>query len=700
MQRRIRRNHLSEEINDVVHDKREMGRLRKEIQAKDEELKRMRAELDESKTKQTSPSSSQGAQTDLAGSRISEIEQELDHLRRSFQDYHDNPANFADEGSVLQPGNDWNDVARGTGTGPRSDSGDTIQIYEDSIDPYSSTQQLSSNYAHQDAQDAAIMGLELESARQAKQSLLGSFSRRTTLDASDLHFADSPSKPTAHASSPLPKVPGDLYVTLSKQLKAANNRAEDAELALEALEGEIRALCSSFSEGDAQLGLKALADHFRAIRLELENLMPGESVLSLANNAGLFPELVGKLKSVMSQLTDKSAELQNMRSQERNLRSNFDHALQALEKANNKVKRLDDDIDKMAEEMLEMRVRAKQAEDSRDEALRDNDKLKLALDSYRGEISQLEKLIATMEAEHLIALEDMRSESKSFQDDMQAQVAAESTGRRKAEESAVSRLRKIQELEDKLQDAKERAARVEVELKEEIGGLTSRVGTLSNALQAANAETGRLRKLLQKCERKYRDEVFRGDEAVSRMREEMMKAAVRVVESSKAYRRKSKVGWANWELESDDVAMDEHGAPMTPSSVVRFADYSEVRDLGEEDGAEVDAEERSEFDDDDDDNGDDDDAAEEEEQQQDDEDRVPGSVETSRGRRKSVLLTPALKVSFKPSKGKRRYDSGIGISDSSPGGASDLDDSGLATPDLSSDGMEMDGAEEEVRMAF
>lgn len=673
MQRRIRRNHLSEEINEFEHDKREMSKLRQQITAKDEELKRMRAQLDEERSKSSSPSTENGAQTELDGSRISEIEQELDHLRRSFQEYHDNPANFEDQGIV--PGNDedWNGVPRGVGSGPRSEGGDTIQIYEDSVDPRSSTQQLSSNYTYQDAQDAAIMGLELESARIAKQSLLGSFSRRATLDASDLHFADSPSKPAAHVSSPMPKVPHDLYTSLFKQLKAANNRAEDAELALEALEGEIRALCSSFSEGHAQQGLKSLADQFRAIRLELENLMPGESTVSLTDNAGLFPELVSKLKAVMSQLNEKTTELQNMRTQERNLRGNFDHSLQALEKANSKVKRLEDEIDNMAEEMLATRVRAKRIEDERDEKIQDNDKLKAALDSYRNEITQLEGLISTMEAEHLVALEDVRTESKSFREETEAKVNAEITGRQKAEESAVTRLRKIQELEDKLQDAKERAARVEGELNQEISGLNSRVGTLSTALQAATEETRRLKKLLSKCEKKYRDEVYRGEEAVSQMREQIIKAATRVAEGSKAYRRKSKVGLANWELESDDIATDEHGVPMTPSSVVRFADYSEVQDLGEEDGEES-----------------------VEGGEDDDDDRVPGSVEMSRGKKKSVLLTPALNIKTK-SKGRRRYDSGIGISDSPE--ASDLDDSGLATPDLSSD-VEMDVENQRMEMAF
>lgn len=678
MQRRIRRNRLSEEVNDFEHEQREMARLRKEIQAKDEEAKRLRAELEQSRSKSTSPRSTKAVDPETASIRINEIESELDQLRRSFQEFHDNPTNFEDEGIGAGSEQPWDDVPRGSSSGPRSEGGDTIQIYEDSIDPFSSTQQLSSNFAHQDAQDAAIMGLELESARRAKQSLLGSFSRRTTLDASELHFADSPGKPIAHAPSPMPKVSTDLYTALSKELKAADSRAEDAELALESVEGEIRVLCSAFCDGDSHAKLTSLANHFRSIRLEFENIMPGESALSLNDNASLLPEIVSKLKGVIAELSEKSTELQNMRAQERTLRGNFDHSLQALEKATAKVKTLEDDVDKMSGEMLEIRIRAKKAEDSRDEARQDNDKLRVAMESYRRDITQLESLIQTMEAEHRVALEDVRNETKSAREEMEARASAEKLGRQKAEESAVGRLKKIQELEEKLQDAKERAERVGQELEGNVEGLKRRVGSMSLALQTANEEASRLRKLLKKCEKKYRDEVYRGEELVAKTRADMIKAAAKVIEDGKAHGRKSKVAFANWELESDDVMTDEHGVPMTPSSVVRFADYSEVRDLGEQDGEDE----------------------EEEVEECEDDDHVPGSVEVARGKKKSVQLTPAaIRVTSKTVKGKRRYDSGIGINDSSD--VEDIDDSGLVTPDLSSDGMEMDGGDPEVvGMAF
>jgi chromosome segregation ATPase len=681
---------LSEEVNDFEHDKRAMSKLKKQILGKDAELKRVKAELEQAKSDRPSrPTSIEASISASDVSRISQIQQELDKLQQSFQDFQSNPQ-AQDDGFV--PGDDddqWSAVPRNAQRGPPSDSGDTIPIYEDDTEALSSTRNLSNEDLarpiHQDEHDAALMGLELASARQAKQSFLrnqGSF--RRSLDANEIHFADSPAKRQPELSSPGPKVPLELQRALSKQLKAANARADDAQLALAALEGEVRAVCSTFSDDDTALaGLKAMADHFLSVRLELERLMPGETTLGLHENAKLFPELVRKIQNIMTELSNKNSELQSLNTQKQNLKGNFDHSLHALDKANGKIAELNETIEKMSEEMLESRIRAKKAEERCEERDNDNEKLRESLLKYQNEVKRLESLITTMEAEHRVALSDVQTESMQLRERagiMEAQVASETTGRRKAEESAVSRLRKIQDLEEKLNDARARAQEVEQQL-------NGRVTSLTAALVSATEETERLKKLLKKCEKKYRDEVYRGSAVVQELRDEMVKAAMRVTEGSKAHRRKSKVELANYELFSDDVMAEteEDGAqPMTPSSVVRFADYSEVRDLGEEDGESVD------------------DGGENEslERAAVDEDHVPGSVEVARGKKKSVLLTSDLDVTKMSKKGKRRYDSGVGFGDSDVEEDAMLDDSGLATPDLSSDaGMEMDDTNQ-AQMAF
>lgn len=655
MQRRIKRNHMAEEVEGYEKEKRELGKLRKQIAEKDSQLKSLKAQLSAQNESRPLSSDDGSLRDPMAPSseRIDEIEAELNLLRRSFQEFEDEQQNGGGDG--IFAGDDWTDVPLNM-AGPASESGDTIQIFEDNTstdDCRPITLPMSA-----DTQDAAVVGLELESARQAKRNFLQSSFTRRSLDASELHFADSPTKPIAHISSPMPKVTGAVYTTLSKQLKATTARAEDAELALEALEGEVRALSSSFTtDPSASEGLRALADHFRHIRLELERLMPGELTLDLNATSTLFPELITRTKALITQLATKTTELHTLRDQERTLRSNFDHSLLALERANLKITDLEKTIDDATADLLDQRVRANNVEKDLQTRETDNETLRHSLESYRKEVIRLESLITTMEAEHHIALTEM----KTTKSDLEAKVTAETDCRRKAEDSAISRLRKIQALEEKLHDAKDRASEVQDALNESITGLNSRVASLSSALVNANAETERLRVLLGKCERKYREEVWRGEQTVEAVKEEMVKAAGRVLKRGKEWRSGSKVGWANWELESDDWEGDEFGGVRTPRSWgrgVTFADVDEVRESSEvEEDSEVEG------------NG-----------EGGEDDHVPGSVEVSRGRKRSVLLqqTPVVKR-----KAKRRYDSGIGIDDGDE--SSDLEDSGLATPEMSSE---------------
>lgn len=649
--RRIRRNHLSEEINDYEADKRTNAQLRKELKEKNTELQRLQAGLDAAKTS-TKAQRASVSEIAAAQSRVAEVEEELDTLRRSF----------GLSETLPQTNETWDHIHR-TGNGPNSEGGDTILIYEDDADPYVE-QNEDAQPNPQDQADAALMGLELESARKAKQSMLSSFSRTNRSFTNDLDFADSPSKPqdTTTSAAP-PTTPPTLHHNLSKQLKATISRAEDAELALTALEGEVRALgFTSTPSTSVSASLTALADHFRSIRLELERLMPGETTISLSNNAELCPELMRRITSLISKLHSREAELKSLRNQERSLKGNFDHALLAAHKADAKIKDLEKALDQMAEESMETRMRAQEFQRQCDESTKDNEKLQAALEKYRGEVKRLEDLIEKTEGEHQIAMQQVKEESSSAWervDEMEAKVSAEETGRRKAEESAVSRLKRIQDLEAALQEAREWAEKVQERLTtaedqqtlrtEEKGALNARISGLATALASANAEVEKLRQTNMRLEQQYRTEVAQGEQTVSRMHEELIKAATRITEAGKGYKRGSKVRLANWELGSDDVDVDERGMPMTPVSVVRFAEESE------EFGGESDS--------------------------------LPGSVQIQRGKHTRAefkkLLTP--EMSARAKKGRRRYDSGIGMSPLTESAAEGDSGIGSTTPELSSE---------------
>ncbi|KAL2421230.1 hypothetical protein ABEF95_006812 [Exophiala dermatitidis] len=639
--RRMRRHGLSDEMNQFYADQKANDALQRELDSKDAELKKLKAKLEEvrrsSASLQTIPTSSQ--------EHVRHLESEIAHLEQSVS--------FSSANSTSRP-----QGSPTRGSPEPTEEGDIFQIYEDEDEDENSVNhdQLA------DGEAALTMGLELESARQAKEALFRSSQGSST---SDVHFEDSPVRPSSMRRS-MPRSPRDFYHDLSKQLKAATNRAEEAELALEVLNTEIKSLGFPCNDDGSTECISNIKHHFQQMRLDLEHVVPGETAGSF-DNARLIPELISKLKMLAQRVRDREAELKSMRDQQRCLKGNFDHAIIAAEKANNRVKELEDVIDKNAEDMLHQRMRAQALERETKELESNNRSLINAIEKYREEVKRLEELVQLIEAEQASRLQGVRAatvaELNQQISDMEAKVAAESRGRRAAEESAVDRLRRINELEadmstarQRSEDVREKLSALEAQLassnrsrEEEVGGLNSRISSLSTALCSANAEIDKLRKINVKLEDRYRSEVEHSTQAVERMQTECIRSATKISEERKSYIRAAKVRYANWELESDDLVSDPVVGPMTPASIVRFSDVADIE------GAE-------------------------------DDDHVPGSVEMSRGKSRrrqtgsGLGITPTTGIMKK--RGRRRYDSGIGMESLSE---VEEDNADMMTRDLSSD---------------
>ncbi|KAK5195876.1 hypothetical protein LTR92_004817 [Exophiala xenobiotica] len=638
--RQIRRHGLSDEMNHIYADQKAIKELRRQLELKNEEIAKLKAEAQQQDDFPASLSNSQ--------KRIDEVQAEIDQLNQSFS-------------SDLQ----------GSSSPRNYDDDCGFQIYVDDA--------TADEFPASNGLDAVES--DLESARQAKQSLFrssqGSFS-------SIIHFEDSPVRPS-NRHSQVPSPPQN-YELLSKQLQATTNRAEEAEVALKALDLEIQSLGFPANGDDANDCIWNIKNHFREMRIKLERLVPGETVTSF-DNAKLMPEILAKLKMVGERARDREAELRSMREQQRCLKGNFDHAIVTAEKANSRVKELEDAIDTNAEEMLEIRMRAQAWERESKEHEENNQLLIAAIEKYRAEVKKLERLITEVEEEQAARLQEVRTattaEFTQQLSDMDAKVAAETRGRQAAEESAVDRLGKINELESSLltarQQADEQLAKLEEQLKaskhshteqlntfkcshaeqlaaheEEVGGFNSRIAGLSTALASANAEIEKIKKFNSKLDDRYRAEINHAFRAVDRMNTEITRATTKFSEERKGYVRGATMRHANWEIESDDLVSDPI-LPMTPASVVRFSspDY---------------------FDD----------------------DHVEGSVEVSRGKtRRRGSIVPGMSIMKKP---RRRYDSGIGMGSLSEVDEDDDISNDIMTPDLSSDPPVETESEENVEM--
>ena len=641
--RRIRRNGLSEEGNDYEADKKIKTELEKQVQAKDDELRKLREELEAAKAARADNIPS--ADEDTSSQRIDEVEAELTALRESF-----NAAVVENDDDLADINWDHVNVHKAGATpGPMSDGGDTIQIWEDD-DVLTAEVGTNTDPLPNHGQDAELlaMALDLEAAKQEKRQLFQDVRHQLPGSSANVstsfEFADSPSRPQqnlATSLSSLPSPPKNFYHNLSATLKATTRRAEDAELALHNLNAELESL--GFQSSDTGTVVAEIATQFRKARLELERAVPGETVCAF-ENAKVLPETIARVKSLVRQLKDKEAELKAMRDQQKTLKGNFEHAILASDKSNRRVRELENAIETGAEEMLETRMKVQALEKEGAEKDKNISALITALEKYREDVTRLEQLVTQLESQIVFKVQEakdvVRAETEQQILDLEAKVAAEERGRRAAETSAVDRLTTIKDLEAKMETAQRHAFDVQVQLnalaasKEEeefklkkklherdeqaqaqLGALNTRISNLGTALASANAEVEKLKVHKMKLEERVKKEVELGERAVEVIKAELVKSLGKVNETKNSYVRGAKIRVANGELQ--DAEEEEEGEsgvePMTPVSLVRFVD--------------VEAEEE----------------------------RVEGSVQVSRGKGRRSR-----------SKGKtgmrgKRHDSGIGI---------------------------------------
>ena len=571
--------------------------LEKQVQAKDDELRRLREELEAAKA---ASADNVFADHESSSQRIDEVEAELAALRESFNGAVDADGDLADI--------NWDHVnvnKAGATPGPRSDGGDTIQIWEDD-DIMTADVEINADAQSEFHQDAELlaMALDLEAAKHEKRQLFQDLRHQLPGSSANLstsfEFEDSPSRPLQNLTtslSSLPSPPKDFYRNLSATLKATTRRAEDAELALHSLNTDLKAL--GFEGSDAAAVIAEIAAQFRKARLELERAVPGETV-SAFENANVLPDIIARVKSLVRQSKDKEAELKAMRDQQKTLKGNFEHAISASDKSNRRVLELENAIETGAEEMLETRMKVQVLEKEGAEKDKNVSALITALEKYREDVTKLEQLVTQLESEMVFKVQEAKdfksAEMEQQLSDLEAKVAAEERGRRAAESSAVERLAKVEDLEVKMEAAQRHALEVQLQLnalsasKEEeefklkkklhekdeqaqaqLGALNTRISSLGTALASANAEVEKLRVHRLKLEERWRKEVELGERAVEVIKDELMKTLGKVNETKNSYVRGGKIRVANGELRDAEEEEEESGAePMTPVSLVRF----------------------------------------------------------------------------------------------------------------------------------
>ncbi|MCJ1390630.1 hypothetical protein MMC18_003491 [Xylographa bjoerkii] len=349
----------------------------------------------------------------------------------------------------------------------------------------------------------------------------------------------------------------------------------DAELCAEA--GTQTHITSS-EVNSLQEHIRQQTEYLVRARLDLEYICPGETSLGLTADQGnskpILDAFLNRLEALKAQLRVSQGALATSRTQESNLRNQFNTVLMQLDSARSTTKDLSLQNKHAASlngkkiEELEVNINEKE---------RSIEKLQNALETYRREVKDLENLVNRLESEHTAKMSNLRSEMDEAVADLDCHVVAETLGRREAEQQSEKRMFKIKQLETmekELKDAvnskqcivrglEEELDTVKQERQCEVGVLNVKISELSSALSEVKADMSKTeaeRARLVKC---LVDERLSAKRIVDRMQGEMEQCLKRVV-----------VLQGNFSTEQHDRGTEvvEHKGLLTPVDAVRFKD--------------------------------------------------------------------------------------------------------------------------------
>lgn len=599
-QRRIRRVGLSDEINNLQREKREVAQYEKTLNTLLQERDALKKELELNKrTRDTPESLPSGEET--AGmtprARIDHLESENCRLREevsssflSCQHCSDGAPSETDTISVNDSGFEGDTILMSYSPDFRgSDEHRTLDLHDlPPLTPersaHASSPAASGSGNSRDA-DVLALSRDLEAARKEKKDLFNACRARIA------SLEGTPLEHHLRQSSP----PPEFFDQLVPSLTEAVSRASDAVGALDSIKNEISDL--GFPGDDAEDIVHGMRDRFRTARLQLERAVPGETAhVGLEDGNATLGALVKRVELLVRSLGEEQVRHEGTAGREKALRGQFDELLVRYEVASKKIGDLEASIAASAGDMLHTRMRMQELERDGKEQTVGIDRLNAALSKYRDEIKGLEQLVSDLEKEKVSANEKHKEQVSQ----LETTVAGELEARRTAESALAEREARIHGLEATVEQNRMRAcdltAKVESLERErqrvvegleqeateqlqrhqqEVGSMNVHVSELTTSLEGVKSEMERLRRSNADLEEQLRLEVEARDSLLDRWAADQARSFAFMKETVNAERRRAKVRTANFELRSDELQSEcSHSGsePITPVSTTRFVD--------------------------------------------------------------------------------------------------------------------------------
>lgn len=464
--RRLRRNHLSEEINEIDAEKRESARNRHEIEELKHEVHDVERKIQdlehelELEKQRGSEIEADHEDAYKAAERVRDLEEELIMVREQARERTESPAYPNLE--------DYNRGMVGYGTtdqGPPDDGMIINPEYDIVKEPTLRMLPLVGSEVRptEPINHVALLDLDHEA------TIKGLEHKIISLDAKIQHWLLSyqswllklePYTLPPTTTNAEEKMDHAVDGVLSR-LVATEIRAGDAEAALQALGDEIRNL--GFEGEGVEEIISIMGEQFRQTRLALEYLAPGETPYGF-DNSKLLQVLVDRVRLLVEQVKAGETNLQSQRHELAALRKQFNVTLQTLGDTCGSLKEVKSQVESKTSSLTNAEKRIKELEAELGERERSVSKLQQALEGYRTEVSNLESLITKLETDHHAALAKLQRETGETISDLECQVAAETKGRQSAEAMTVERNNAVASLERRLVEAQANAENVRAEM--------------------------------------------------------------------------------------------------------------------------------------------------------------------------------------------------------------------------------------------
>jgi chromosome segregation ATPase len=447
--RRLRRSHISEEINDIEdHNKedrkmrQEYAELRRQLRAKDKAIKDLEFQLEAGRMGNIA----------MPDGRAEELEKQLTHARDEIADLR---ASSAYMGESREPSAfEDNDRAM-------NEDDEEGLLLIDPNDPEGPQELSEDEFLPNGEYATRVMALSSQVTVQS----LGNMSQTTNDVLAEASQADSSALPD--------KISDKAVKRYEAEIEHLVQQLADSQGALRVIAIELQNLHILQPGASSEVIISELRHCFEAVREELENLIPG--VTKGLTNSELLHKIPQLFEGVLTELQQKVVSSETYHQKSRKLQVQFEHVLDLLARSDAHNKELEeqnahlDNQNALKDENilnLDERVATlSKLVDTQDtqisqqmaeinglkDEVQDKDtslaRLRASIEEYRLDLNKVTVATTNLEEEHRVAIENMEQAHAETVQGLTMELEEQSEARDKAEGEAAQKTEYIEELE-------------------------------------------------------------------------------------------------------------------------------------------------------------------------------------------------------------------------------------------------------------